>query len=106
MQELYYGLTGYSTYDEYINSPEWKEKSTYIRGCKEWKCDKCGLQKRKKWIWKEVRPYFAEQVLVWDLKSLPIIQVHHLTYENVGNEHGRDVQVLCLKCHKEIHNAK
>lgn len=30
-------------------------------------------------------------------------QVHHLTYERVGNERMEDLMSLCKDCHKEIH---
>jgi hypothetical protein len=32
--------------------------------------------------------------------------IHHLTYENIGNEKDEDLLFLCEKCHDEIHNGK
>lgn len=32
------------------------------------------------------------------------LQVHHITYENVGNEKPEDVAILCGKCHQLHHD--
>jgi 5-methylcytosine-specific restriction endonuclease McrA len=31
------------------------------------------------------------------------LQLHHLTYKNLGNETFEDLFVLCLSCHEEVH---
>jgi hypothetical protein len=31
------------------------------------------------------------------------IDVHHLTYENIGNEKGDDLRKLCRRCHDLAH---
>lgn len=31
------------------------------------------------------------------------LNVHHLTYSNIGNESLDDVQVLCYRCHMQAH---
>lgn len=31
------------------------------------------------------------------------MQVHHLTYENIGNEKMEDLKVLCPNCHAKAH---
>ncbi len=31
------------------------------------------------------------------------LNVHHLTYERLGTELDRDLQVLCRKCHEAVH---
>lgn len=31
------------------------------------------------------------------------IEVHHLTYERLGNEELSDLQIVCAGCHKDIH---
>jgi len=33
-------------------------------------------------------------------------QVHHKSYDNIGNEGKRDLISLCRKCHKKIHGVK
>lgn len=32
------------------------------------------------------------------------LQVHHLTYKNLGNENDGDLEVLCRKCHRKVHH--
>lgn len=34
------------------------------------------------------------------------LEVHHLTYKNLGNERREDLQVLCARCHNDIHYSK
>ena len=54
--------------------------------------------------WKGIRlKYKGSKCLFCDSKR---IQVHHLTYKNIGNETGRDLVPLCRKHHKKIHNIK
>jgi len=33
-----------------------------------------------------------------------MLQVHHLTYENLGSESGEDLMVLCSRCHGLAHD--
>lgn len=69
-------------YEEYMHSPEWevkrKERIAIDGGC----C-MCG------------RP----------LNRIRSVQVHHITYKNLGNENVlTDICTLCGSCHKKIHN--
>ena len=66
------------TYAEYINSPEWAEKRKAVR-LRDKKCQKCG---RKRFL-----------------------HVHHLTYENFGNEKLEDLILLCNRCHDLEHRG-
>lgn len=34
------------------------------------------------------------------------LNIHHITYENIGNEGYFDLVVLCQDCHKKIHREK
>ena len=34
------------------------------------------------------------------------LNVHHITYENLGAEKVSDLVTLCRNCHEEIHNGK
>jgi len=34
------------------------------------------------------------------------LKVHHLNYQNLGNEKKEDIMVLCESCHKEIHGKE
>lgn len=56
--------------------------------------------------WKKIRKKALEKA---DNKcqlcsSKEILQVHHNTYENVGNEKLTDLVVLCRECHSNFHN--
>lgn len=34
------------------------------------------------------------------------LEVHHLTYDRIGNEHPDDLIVLCPQCHRKAHGYK
>ncbi|MBU3106715.1 HNH endonuclease [Clostridium gasigenes] len=34
------------------------------------------------------------------------LQVHHLSYKNLGQEPDYDLKVLCRNCHRETHNIQ
>lgn len=68
---------GFETYQEYLLSEFWEQKRKWILECFENKCSKCSSTKN--------------------------LQVHHLNYNNIGNEGGNDVIILCRKCHKKEH---
>lgn len=70
---------GFKTYKDYLNSYMWIEKSTNIK-IQIGHCQKGG--------------------------STSNLNVHHLHYNNVGNEGIRDCIVLCRECHKEKHGNK
>jgi hypothetical protein len=71
---------GFETYQDYLNSEFWKNKRDWIIQTRGAQCEKCGGT-------------FG-------------LQVHHLSYENVGNEGKDDVIVLCSYCHLEAHYGK
>ena len=64
-------------YAEYIRSAAWREKRLAVilrcRGI----CERCGL---------------------W-----PVVNVHHLTYERLGDEPLSDLLGVCVRCHEELH---
>jgi predicted HNH restriction endonuclease len=39
----------------------------------------------------------------WDMED---IDIHHLSYNNLGNERYRDLQILCRNCHQVTHAIK
>lgn len=65
-------------YEQYLKSNEWITKRDKIR------------EKRK---------------LCEICKEYENLQVHHLTYENLGNEKDEDLILLCKKCHFAIHKG-
>lgn len=64
-------------YNEYLKSNHWARlRSEYIP--KDMKCSMCH-------------------------KRVSSLQLHHLTYVNIGNEQADDLLPLCEQCHKLIH---
>lgn len=39
-----------------------------------------------------------------ECESLHEIQVHHITYGNLGNEKYKDLKILCIACHTAEHD--
>lgn len=70
-----------SEYKTFIESKEWQETRTRIFKRDKYKCQICGSCKN--------------------------LQVHHITYENLGQEKDADLVTLCEKCHiEDIHKDK
>lgn len=67
-------------YKEYLESNKWKEFREKVLKRDNYKCTKCGNTNE--------------------------LCIHHITYDNFGNENLEDVVTLCSKCHEEIHNTK
>lgn len=67
-------------YSNYLKTEHWKRfRDRIIKGRK--KCECCGAIE-------------------------PIMNVHHISYSNIGKEKDRDVALLCINCHKYIHDIK
>lgn len=62
-------------YREYIASPEWRKKREHAIVRAGFVCQNCKVSKRE-------------------------LEVHHLTYRNLGNESPHELIVLCHSCHK------
>lgn len=69
-------------YKRYIKSGNWKKKCDQRLAISKHRCEMCGrLEKNSKGL-----------------------QVHHITYRNLGNEDvGNDLICLCARCHLLIH---
>lgn len=68
-------------YEDYLKSPEWQQKRSERLRLDGYKCQRCG------------RPM--------DL------QVHHLTYNNIGHENiYTDLITLCKRCHEAVESQK
>jgi 5-methylcytosine-specific restriction endonuclease McrA len=65
-------------YKEYLQSEDWAGKRREKLHQANYKCEVCGRD---------------------DLR----LDVHHRTYERLGNEWMSDLQVLCRYCHKVNH---
>lgn len=75
----YEGLTPYQIkYKKYLESDKWKRKKARLRAERGNKCEKCGLRRR--------------------------LETHHLTYDRVFKEKLSDLQILCRRCHREVHS--
>lgn len=66
-------------YQDYIKSPEWFRKRREALVYYKYTCDLCGDRRR--------------------------LQVHHKTYARLGMELMKDLQVLCVDCHKDVHES-
>lgn len=65
-------------YKEYLNSGEWKHLRDKKLKQAKYTCDGCGEQYRP-------------------------LEIHHMTYERIGNELLTDLIALCTICHKKAH---
>lgn len=63
-----------TTYTEYLKSPEWRKRADAALYRADYRCQICN--------------------------SRYSLQVHHRTYEDLGNEDPIDLTVLCNKCHR------
>jgi 5-methylcytosine-specific restriction endonuclease McrA len=66
-------------YQEYLQSPEWREKRERVLNRCNGICEGCG-------------------------KAIATV-VHHITYQNVGNEFLFELLGMCKDCHTRYHNA-
>ena len=64
-------------YKQYISSKKWKEKKEEVFKLRGKECEQFGYKHR--------------------------IHVHHLSYENLGDEKMEDLQILCYQCHMSKH---
>lgn len=67
-------------YLTYITSPAWRKKRTEALAHHGKKCSKCPMKTH--------------------------LQVHHLSYKNLGNEPMEDLCILCKGCHQKEHGRK
>jgi hypothetical protein len=66
-------------YRSYIKSDAWRRKRIEVIRRAKGVCERCG-----RW---------------------PIVNVHHLTYQRLGNEMPGDLLGVCLVCHEELHGV-
>lgn len=71
-------VTNKAEYQAYLNSPKWQATRKRLYKLYDYKCDKCGSPKN--------------------------LCVHHITYENLGEEKDDDLVVLCQRCHRQLHD--
>lgn len=71
---------GKEEYHNYLQSSDWYWKKLEARSEKEYKCFLC----------------FSTPPSV-------ILELHHVTYENIYNEPMEDLRWLCSDCHQKVH---
>jgi len=71
---------GFKSYKDFLKSYIWQEKRKAIFIRRGNSCERCNSNKN--------------------------LQIHHLNYDNVGNENKNDVIILCKKCHEEEHGKQ
>jgi hypothetical protein len=73
---------GYNSYQEYLQSDEWKEikRKVFLRKKRKWNfCNVCGCRKD--------------------------LQLHHSSYKVIGSKNpGNTITLLCGDCHRDLHN--
>lgn len=69
-------------YNEYMLSPEWKEKRIAVAQREDHVCQMCGQ------------------------KVLVKYHIHHKTYARFGHEDLNDLMFLCEPCHAKLHREK
>jgi ssDNA-binding Zn-finger/Zn-ribbon topoisomerase 1 len=67
-------------YYQYINSPEWRQKSEEAKKRARYRCQVCNKSS-------------------WEA----VLNTHHRTYERLGFEMEEDLVVLCGDCHSTFH---
>ncbi|TXD45903.1 hypothetical protein [Polaribacter sp. IC073] len=65
-------------YRSYLNSKKWHDKRNEMLKFSDYKCSRCSKTEN--------------------------LQVHHLNYNTIGDESLGDLDVVCVGCHKKIHN--
>lgn len=67
-------------YSQYLDSDAWKQRRTHVRRRSRGWCERCKVGR--------------------------IADVHHLTYERVGNEDASDLIAVCRPCHEYLHGLR
>ena len=72
----------FNRYSEYLNSWEWRNKRIEILKLDGKKCTVCDATQKD-----------------------ATLQVHHISYQNVGDENTDDLVTMCESCHKHVHSV-
>ena len=81
-EEVITGTTKKECYEKYLNSKHWRDLRKNIAYKQSNRCQIC---------YKLIKKGY---------------HIHHLTYDNIGNEKDTDLMFLCENCHNKIHNGK
>jgi len=83
LQEYQESLDELPTYNEYIQSDEWKEKSRQAKERAGYRCQLCNRKGND-----------------------TTLHTHHNTYDRLLLEDDTDLIVLCKKCHAKFHDVE
>ena len=83
LQEYQESLDEFPTYNEYIQSDEWKEKSRQAKERAGYRCQLCNRKGND-----------------------TTLHTHHNTYDRLLLEDDTDLIVLCKKCHAKFHDVE
>jgi len=83
LQEYQESLDELPTYNEYIQSDEWKEKSRQAKEQAKYRCQLCNRKGND-----------------------TTLHTHHNTYDRLLLEDDTDLIVLCKKCHAKFHDVE
>ena len=75
-----YQPTRRERYENYIHSSKWRRRRARALMLGNYQCAKCGARNK--------------------------LQVHHLSYQHLGNELDCELMVLCHSCHQRVHGRK
>ncbi|MBU5323600.1 MAG: hypothetical protein SO136_07015 [Sarcina ventriculi] len=75
-----YQPTKCEKYENYIHSSKWRRRRARALMLGNYKCAKCGARNK--------------------------LQVHHLSYQHLGDELDYELMVLCHSCHQKVHGRK
>ena len=70
----------YWYYNTYLRSSHWRKTRVGVLVRAGYRCEECGNNRS--------------------------LQIHHLSYSNLGNESPYELQCLCSKCHKKTHHIQ
>ena len=112
---------GKINYKEYLKSDTWKIKRLNLLSSDYVKCDCCSAEKWQYKVWECVKcgsKFYGDK---WDYipycdncesnnnfiaitNGNEYFQLHHITYKNLGNEEKSELMILCVECHRLVHN--
>jgi 5-methylcytosine-specific restriction endonuclease McrA len=69
------------SYSDYRRTPEWQYRRRQMVQAAERKCQHCGSYSHR-------------------------LNVHHRSYDRLGNEDPDDLIVLCVSCHRDLHPGR
>ncbi len=85
----------------YLRSKHWRTFRLEALRASGWRCEWNGCNAID-----VRRPILYAETYDGKRANIQFLDVHHLTYENLGHETIADVQVLCRHHHKMIENRK